>query len=93
MIKNFKHKGLESLFYRGVMKGTQKSDIKKIRLILAHIHSALTIRDIAANRLYGLHPLKGSRKGEYAIFVNKNWRVTFSFRGGHAYQVYYEDYH
>jgi toxin HigB-1 len=36
------------------------------------------------------HPLKG---GRHSVWVDESYRVTFSFQGGHAYEVDYEDYH
>jgi proteic killer suppression protein len=42
---------------------------------------------------FRLHPLKGAEKGRWSIWVNGNWRLTFAFRGGHAYVLDYEDYH
>ena len=36
------------------------------------------------------HPLKG---GRHSVWVVENYRVTFSFQGGHACEVDYEDYH
>jgi proteic killer suppression protein len=42
---------------------------------------------------FHLHPLKGDRKGEWAVWVSGNWRITFAFHDGHAYQLNYEDYH
>lgn len=40
-----------------------------------------------------LHQLKGDRKNEWSVSVSKNWRVTFKFVDGDAYDVNYEDYH
>jgi proteic killer suppression protein len=40
-----------------------------------------------------LHPLKGERKGSWAVSVSGNWRVTFRFLGKDADDVDYEDYH
>ncbi|MBW4595929.1 MAG: type II toxin-antitoxin system RelE/ParE family toxin [Brasilonema angustatum HA4187-MV1] len=37
--------------------------------------------------------VKGDRKGEWSVTVSKNWRVTFTFQDGNAYDVNYEDYH
>ena len=37
--------------------------------------------------------LKGNRKGAWAVTVRANWRVTFLFEGGDAYDVDLEDYH
>lgn len=42
---------------------------------------------------YKLHPMKGNRKGVWAISVSGNWRLTFEFRDGHVYLLEYEDYH
>lgn len=40
-----------------------------------------------------LHPLKGSRKGEWAMSVSGNWRITFRFDGEDVTDVTLEDYH
>ena len=42
---------------------------------------------------FRLHPLKGTEKGRWSIWVNGNWRATFEFRDGQAYVLDYEDYH
>jgi len=42
---------------------------------------------------FNLLPLKGKRKGMYAISVSANWGITFIFEDGNAYIVNYEDYH
>ena len=42
---------------------------------------------------FGLHPLKGNRKGLWSVVVNGNWRVVFRLENGHAYVVDYLDYH
>lgn len=41
---------------------------------------------------FRLHPLKGERKGFWAVTVRANWRVIFRFDGG-ADEVDYVDYH
>jgi proteic killer suppression protein len=42
---------------------------------------------------FRLHPLKGSERGRWSIWVNGNWRVTFEFENGNAFILDYEDYH
>ena len=39
----------------------------------------------------GFHPLRGDRKGTYAVSVSGNWRMTFRFEGEHAVAVDLED--
>ena len=40
-----------------------------------------------------LKALKGSMKGRYSVRVNDQYRVTFRWESGHAYEVCVEDYH
>jgi toxin HigB-1 len=42
---------------------------------------------------YRLDELKGSEAGEWAVWVNGNWRMTFRFEGTDAMLVNYQDYH
>ena len=42
---------------------------------------------------WNLHALKGQRKGEYAISVTGNYRLTFRFEKGEMRDVNLEDYH
>jgi toxin HigB-1 len=64
----------------------------KLRLILSALDAAGRIEDMN-QAAFGLHPLRGDRAGEWAVKVNKNWRVTFRFAEGKATDVDYEDYH
>ncbi len=42
---------------------------------------------------YRFHPLKGDRKGHFAVDVSGNWRLTFGWQGMDAIDVDLEDYH
>ncbi len=42
---------------------------------------------------YGFHRLKGTRSDTCSVKVSGNWRLTFRFEAGHAYDVNLEDYH
>jgi toxin HigB-1 len=42
---------------------------------------------------YRWHELKGDRQGTWSVTVNGNWRLTFTFKDGDAYDVDLEDYH
>jgi len=50
------------------------------------------LEDLNAPAL-GLHSLSGKRKGQWAVTVQANWRVTFKFENGDVDAVNYEDYH
>lgn len=92
MIKSFAHKGLEIFFTTGRTSGIQPSHAKRLRLILAQLNQANRLKDMDIPTLH-LHPLKGHRKGIWAVTVNGNWRVTFRFLKGDVEIVNYEDYH
>ena len=42
---------------------------------------------------WGLHQLKGDRKGTWSVTVSGNWRLTFRFADGDACDLSLEDYH
>ena len=92
MIKSFLHKGLEKFYRTGSKAGIQAKHSKRLRLILAQLNQATTIRDLDIPFL-NLHQLKGARKGMWSITVQANWRITFQFKEGDAEIVNYEDYH
>jgi len=39
------------------------------------------------------HALTDDLKGHWAVYVEKNWRLTFTFEGSDAVLVDYQDYH
>ncbi len=92
MIKSFRHKGLRRFFEAGSTAGIQAAHTRKIRLELTALETATTIEDMAVLGFH-LHPLKGSRKGQWSITASGNWRITFEFRDGNAFLLDYEDYH
>lgn len=92
MIKSFEHKGLEAFFYEGTKKGIQTKQSQKLADILDRLNAAVILKDMnypGAN----LHELKGKLTGYWSVKVSGNWRVTFVFNNGHAYEVNYVDYH
>ncbi len=42
---------------------------------------------------YRLHPLKGGLKGYWSVTISRNWRITFRFEDGDAYEVGLAGYH
>ncbi|MBI4006790.1 MAG: type II toxin-antitoxin system RelE/ParE family toxin [Gammaproteobacteria bacterium] len=92
MIKSFSHKGLKNFFNTGNTSGIQAKHTGKIRLILAQLNQARSVKDMDIPSLR-LHQLKGQRKGIWAVTVQANWRITFRFVEGDAEIVDYEDYH
>ena len=63
--------------------------IKKIQIIRA----AKSLNDIANFPGLKLEKLKGSRKSEYSIRINDQYRICFNWDGKDALNVNIEDYH
>ena len=60
---------------------------------LRYIHNAVAVVDLRVPPGNRLEKLKGSRKGQYSIRINKQYRVCFKWSNGHAYNVEIVDYH
>jgi proteic killer suppression protein len=92
MIKSFRHKGLKKFYDTASVVGIQSQHSKRLRMQLLALDTATNINDMDIPG-FNLHPLKGSDKDRWSIWVNGNWRVTFEFHEGDAFILDYEDYH
>jgi proteic killer suppression protein len=92
MIQSFRHKGLRRFHETGSLGGIQPKQAKRLRMLLVALETAQVIGDMDIPG-FKLHPLKGSERSRWSIWVNGNWRVTFEFRDGQAFLLDYEDYH
>ena len=92
MIKSFHHKGLKQLVESGKSKAVRPDLISRSLKILDYLDAAETVTDMNVAGLR-LHELKGDRKGIWSVVVSGNWRITFAFENGNAFDVDLEDYH
>lgn len=92
MIAGFRNRALKRFFEAGDARGLSPDHVARIRRILARLHAATSFRDLDAPGSR-LHPLKGERAGQWAVAVDRTWRITFSFDGRDCSDVDYEDYH
>jgi proteic killer suppression protein len=60
---------------------------------LLMLHAAADLRDLRAPPSNRLEKLRGSRKGQFSIRINDQYRVCFTWRSGDAYQVEIVGYH
>ena len=96
MIQSFSAKTSADLFRerntkaaRRIPRGIWRVVQRKLKLLdgIARIDD---LRSPAGNRL---ERLKGQRAERHSIRVNDQYRVTFRWENGHAYEVCVEDYH
>jgi len=59
-------------------KGIQAKHAARLQVLLTVLEHAEAPSDVNQPG-FGLHPLKGSRKGDWSMRVQANWRLTFRF--------------
>ena len=96
-IRNFRDRataklagGLESKKSRGLLpRELHRAVLKKLQILRA----AKQLDDPRNFPGLKLEKLKGSRKSEYSIRINDQFRICFRWDSGFAYDVGIEDYH
>jgi antitoxin HigA-1 len=89
MIKTFRHKGLQAFFITGSKAGIQPPHASKLKRQLVRLDLAKTPEDMNMPG-WKLHQLS---TGLWSVWVNGNWRLTFTFEGENAVLVNYLNYH
>ena len=92
MIKSFRHRVLEQFFRKGSKAGIQPKHAKRLRLQLAKLDSATGAADMNLPG-WRWHALAGKLAGHWAVWVDENYRMTFTFEGKDAVLIDYQDYH
>jgi len=93
VIKSFRGKEAEKVWSREYSKRLP-SDIQEQALMkLQQLNAAGDLKDLSIPSSNQLEALRGDRKGENSIRINKQWRICFRWRDGHALDVEIVDYH
>ncbi len=92
-IESIRHKALRRYFESGSAKGLV-GDVARLRKLLVFIDAAASLDELLVPPNFGLHPLVGDRKGQWAMTVTRNWRLTFRLNDeGAIIEMDLEDYH
>ncbi len=92
MIRSFRCADTERLFRREAVRrfrAIERQALRKLDMLDA-APDLRTLSTLPGNRL---ERLKGDREGQYSVRINDQWRICFSWREGHAYEVEIVDYH
>ena len=93
MIKSFADKETE-LIYNQKFSKRLPTTIQKVALRkLMMIDNAKCLEDLRVPPSNHLEQLVGDRKGQHSIRINDQWRVCFTEKDGHYYNVEIVDYH
>ena len=93
-IKSIRHKALRRFAETGSPIGLPAGSVDRLRNMLAYIDAIAAAEELRVPPNFGAHKLTGDRKGEWALFVTKNWRMTFRVNtAGGIEDMDLEDYH
>jgi proteic killer suppression protein len=92
MIASFRSRALKRFWVRNDSGGIRSDWIGKLRVILSRM-DASTKPEMMDLPGFGFHPLSGNLVGRYAVWISRNWRITFAWSGEDATDVDMEDYH
>ena len=92
MIRTFRHKGLQAFFEGGSKAGINAAHASKLQRQLIRLDLAKSAKDMDVPG-WRLHKLSGDLSDHWSVWVNGDWRMTFTFDGLDAILVDYQDYH
>ena len=93
-IDSIRHKALRRFAETGVAKGLPAGSIDRLRNMLAFLDAVGIVDELCIPPNFGAHPLSGDRRGEWSLFLTKNWRMTFAINAAGAIEdMDLEDYH
>lgn len=93
MLKHFKCKQTELIWQGKVSKRLPRNIQSIARRKLRILNQSKTLNDLRVLPNNRLERLKGNRKGQYSIRINKQWRLYFRFESGDCEAVEIVDYH
>lgn len=92
MIASFSSKALRRFVEHNDPSKLSVPNVARLRRMLLTLDAATAPEQMDLPG-YRFHPLKGDRKGRFAVDVSGNWRLTFGWQGMDAIDVDLEDYH
>ena len=96
MIQSFADRTAADLFREENTRAARRLPRETWRLVqrkLKMLDVATRLEDLAVPPGNLLERLRGDRAGRHSVRVNDQYRLTFKWEGGHAYEVSVEDYH
>lgn len=93
MIESFRGKEAERVWRREYSKHLPRDIQERALMKLQQLNAAGDLKDLSIPSSNQLEALRGGRKGEYSIRINKQWRICFKWRDGYAFDVEIVDYH
>jgi proteic killer suppression protein len=93
MIKSFKAKEAEKVWNREHSRKLPRDIQERALMKLQQLHAAGALKDLLIPVSNQLELLRGDRKGQCSIRINRQWRICFRWIDGHASDVEIVDDH
>lgn len=93
MIRSFASSATRRFYELGKLSGFTGLDAAAAHELLAVLDAATNLSELGNLRSAGLHKLKGGRRRQWVMTINRRWRLCFEFRDGDAFNVEIVDYH
>lgn len=93
MIKSFCDNRTEDIFHGRKVSRLHAQLANRVKRRLELLNAANRLEDMYFPPSNRFHALEGYQPTRYAIWVNNQWRITFEWFDGDAFDVCFEDYH
>lgn len=87
MIRTFADNRALAIFNGRYVRSIHRNLQRQARDKLVMLNLAQSLDDLAETPGNRLEQLRGDRRGQHSIRVNRQWRVCFRWRGGDTYDV------
>lgn len=93
MIKSFADKATAAVYSGLEVRRLARPLQNAARRKLIMLDAAPGLESVAAVPGNRFEALRGERRGQYSLRINRQWRVCFRWEAGHAWDVEIVDYH
>lgn len=93
MIRSFSCKETAKITQGRVSRRFPQQIQRRAKMRLDRLHAAASLEDLKVPPSHRLEALKGERAGQHSLRINNQWRLCFTWRNGHAFDVELVDYH
>ncbi|MCP4296789.1 MAG: plasmid maintenance system killer family protein [Proteobacteria bacterium] len=93
MIQSFSCRETEKISKRNFSRKFPPDIQERARQKLFMLNAAINLDDLKIPPSNNLESLKGDRKDQYSIRINRQWRICFEWNNGNAYNIEITDYH
>lgn len=93
MIASFKCDETAKIFLDEISTKLPREIQRTAKRKLAYIDDVTKLSDLYHMKGNHMEKLKGKRRGQYSLRINRQWRICFEWEDGDAYEVEIIDYH